>query len=450
MAMEKFYFIEFITFLLANGSWISFLYTIKRRPELKNWFYTFFLYGIGLSCNIISWFSGPQYGMVQLISVLFYAGAVISLIVATMIDYKKIVGFSTLSTPQSQIRPVPLFYLIFALSTTTMIIVSVEIIIAILVLVCIYLMYRILKLKDSPTYRFFLLSLINAFLVVVSLVLINITQGDPSEITIIFSEDIGFTNTINRIIYQISQGVSLIFSTILFTTSLVSRIEIALNDAKQSTQTLMEKQNKQILAATEISGTLSKTAETINQNVEIISENSENVAQTQQQLAQGALNQQMAIKQILALMETLNSGMKGISDKIKAIESISELIANISEQTSMLALNAAIEAARAGESGRGFSVVADQVRKLAVESSGATNKTNDITKEIQTITSTQERNTQIIFDQIKNVAEIAERNTNIAEEFSQMTEEQVSSINELADISNALLKIAANLKSTFE
>ncbi len=450
MAMEKYYLIEFITFLLANGSWLSFLYTIKRRPELKNWFYTFFLYGMGLICNVVSWYSGPQYSIVQLISVFLYAGAVISLIIATIIDYKQINGVGSIITKNSNPKPLPMVFLIFAISSTTIIIVSVEIIIALLVLICIYLMLKILKLKDSPTYRFFLLSLINAFLVVVSLIMINLTQGDPTEVTITFSEGIGFTNTVNRIIYQISQGVSLIFSTVLFSTSMVSRIEIALNDAKQNEQILMEKQKKQISTATEISGSLSKTAETINQNVEIISENSENIAQTQQQLAQGALNQQTAIKQILSLMETLDSGMKGISEKVKAIESISELIANISEQTSMLALNAAIEAARAGESGRGFSVVADQVRKLAVESNGATNKTNDITKEIQSITSAQEKNTQTIFNQIKSVSEIAEKNTNIAEEFSQMTEEQVSSINELVNISNALIKLAANLKSTFE
>ncbi len=55
-------------------------------------------------------------------------------------------------------------------------------------------------------------------------------------------------------------------------------------------------------------------------------------------------------------------------EKVNNINQVAELIQNISNQTNMLALNAAIEAARAGEAGRGFNVVADQVRKLADES----------------------------------------------------------------------------------
>ncbi|MGV8983049.1 methyl-accepting chemotaxis protein [Clostridium sp.] len=91
-----------------------------------------------------------------------------------------------------------------------------------------------------------------------------------------------------------------------------------------------------------------------------------------------------SITSIAMSFEDIKNKIGGLESNISEVSQISNLINNIAEQTNLLALNAAIEAARAGEAGRGFSVVAEEIRKLAEQSKDSSGNINNLLQGIST------------------------------------------------------------------
>ena len=189
-----------------------------------------------------------------------------------------------------------------------------------------------------------------------------------------------------------------------------------------------------------IAQTLGTSSQQMATSSEEVTASSEEMSSISQQISKGAQTQ---TDYLGSSKNEIHEMQQDLATKIQSIKVASELIQSISSQVNMLALNASIEAARAGEYGRGFSVVAENIRKLADETKVSVGKVDAIIQDLSTAITHRISNLQSSMD---NVISVAEETSASAQEASAATEQQSATMEELSASAQQLAKFALDLE----
>lgn len=237
--------------------------------------------------------------------------------------------------------------------------------------------------------------------------------------------------------------------------------------------------------------------------IQVVAEKSQVAAESAQRAGETAKSERESLEKtreelekVFSKIESSASLIRNFGEKIQKITKIADIITGIAEQTNLLSFNAAIEATRAGESGKGFSIVADEVRRLAEKAKGyaeditsiidAIKKDNliisssldaqtegvsfgrtavgaavsglvdimgkiivmvDDIKEISSITQQQKQDAQLVVRDMGNVAKLAEEYVCTTEETAKVAASQVESMNRMVSSTKDLSEISDRLKN---
>lgn len=201
---------------------------------------------------------------------------------------------------------------------------------------------------------------------------------------------------------------------------------------------------EEVVASVEHMQTRVKEAQTNSQTIMILSDTASRNSQDGTEAVLAVVKQ---MNEINNSVTEIGSFVNGLDKKSKEIGTIVNLISDISNQTNLLALNAAIEAARAGEQGKGFAVVADEVRKLAEQSANSTQLIASLISDIQTET---DKAVTAMQHGAGNVEEGIRKTENVNDSFQSIKQAINQVTNNVQEVSQTIEGVSSGSKSIVE
>jgi len=259
----------------------------------------------------------------------------------------------------------------------------------------------------------------------------DIAQGEgdlTGRLTVENDDEFGeLSHSFNIFIEKIQHSIEHVKST---TEQLDTAIE-SLVSQTHSSLSMYDDQSKRTDSVASAINQFSATSMDISNNAESASQLAKNADEHSTQNQEALSHSVATIHQLSGNMEKAQQTINSLNTHTASIGQVLEVIKGVSEQTNLLALNAAIEAARAGEAGRGFAVVADEVRQLA-------HRTQQSTQEIEDTVSQLQKGSNLAVELMKTSLQDSEKSVQQADAVGNLMSHVIQAIKQINDANHSV------------